>query len=247
MPGVLLPPATDLTLPPDDIPIVVREPLHVAGNVSPFELIIICKFVRALRPKRLFEIGTFDGRTTLNLAANSPTDAVVYTLDLPQAALDATHLPLEAADRQYIDKCTSGSRYVNTDREKQIVQLWGDSATFDFSPYKGNIDFVFVDGSHSYEYVLHDSRSALALLRDGKGLILWHDYGTPWWHGVTRALNELFLQIGVFGRLRRIEGTALACLAAGVNLGPVPGDTGEASILGSAKNAIARQPERTFL
>ena len=43
------------------------------------------------------------------------------------------------------------------------------------------MDFIFVDGSHSYDYVLNDSRKALSLLRGGKGIILWHDY--PGWTG----------------------------------------------------------------
>ena len=216
VPTPVLPPATDPTLFSDTLPIVVREPKHEDGNVSAFELIVICKLVKALRPVRLFEIGTFDGRTTLNLAANAPVDAVVYTLDLPRSELDATGLPIDAEDRKYVDKSASGSRFVNTDCEKKIVQLWGDSANFDFSPFEGSIDFVFVDASHSYEYVLKDSRTALSLLREGRGAILWHDYGEPFWKGPTKALDELYLGGGAFAGLKWIDGTTLAYLALGV-------------------------------
>ena len=50
--------------------------------------------------------------------------------------------------------------------EKQITQLYGDSANFDFSPYAGRMGLVFVDGSHSYDYVLQDTASALRLASD---------------------------------------------------------------------------------
>ncbi len=112
----------------------VREPVAGDGNVTLLELLAIVRLVRRHGPRRLMEVGTFDGRTTLNLAANSPPDAEVFTLDLPRAGLGDAELPLAAGDKTYIKKDVSGSRYRGTDCEGKIVQLYGDSATFDFSP-----------------------------------------------------------------------------------------------------------------
>jgi hypothetical protein len=131
-------------------------------------------------------------------------------LDLPRAAMKNTALPLGHDDLHYVDKDSSGTRFTATPWEKKIKQLYGDSATFDFRPYEGRMDFVFVDGSHAYKYVMNDSRKALSLLRNGKGVILWHDY--PSWQGVADALNELFLKDTTFGKLRNIEGTQFAYL-----------------------------------
>ena len=72
------------------------------------------------------------------------------------------------------------------------------------------MDFVFVDGSHSYDYVLHDSETALQLLRQGQGVVLWHDYGK--WPEVTRALEELSHNSPKFSSLKHIDGTSLVCL-----------------------------------
>ena len=66
-------------------------------------------------PGVLFEIGTFDGRTTLNLAAHSRDEARVYTLDLPRAGMDAAGLPLALHDRKYVDKAESGVRFHGAD------------------------------------------------------------------------------------------------------------------------------------
>jgi predicted O-methyltransferase YrrM len=190
----------------------VVSPVQEEGSLATVEVVFINKIIKSLNPKRLFEIGTFNGRLTVNLAANSAADAKVYTLDLPRDKLVSTKLPIVAGDRKFINKKVIGSRYVGTDYGKKIIQLYGDSATFDFSPYYNSIDFVIIDGSHSYKYVLNDSKIAIKLLRNGKGIILWHDYDSPMWPGITIALNELYLNNNKFKSLRYINGSSLVYL-----------------------------------
>ena len=195
---------------PEPFPIHIREPIAVDGNVSLLELVVIANLIRLHQPRLLFEIGTFDGRTTLNMAANCPEGATVYTLDLPKDQVRSTTFPLAQREDAFIKSGITGSRYAGTDGAQKIVQVYGDSASFDFSPFLKTIDFVFIDGSHSYDYVLHDSWLALRLLRDGRGVILWHDYHT--WDGVTKALHELYAQDREFQDLKLIQGTSLVCL-----------------------------------
>ena len=197
----------------DDLSVQLLEPARADGNISLLELLVIVRAVRKYSPSAIFEIGTFDGRTALNMACNCSDDAIVYTLDLPRDGLASTALPVGPCDRPYIAKDLSGARYLGTRFESKIKQLYGDSATFDFSPYLGKIDLVFVDGAHTYEYVLNDSRKAAEMLKGGRGAVFWHDYDGVR-EGVTRALNELYSTAPGFGRLRRIEGTSLVCLIA---------------------------------
>lgn len=196
------------------VPISLLEVEHQDGNVSVLELATITTVVRRQRPRRIFEIGTFDGRTTLNMVANAPEDGHLFTLDLPPAKQPDVRLELDENDLKYIRKPESGRRLRDHPLADRVTQLFGDSASFDFSPYHGTIDLVFVDGSHSYDYVLNDSRVASDLIGD-RGTIIWHDYDTPWWAGVTRALNELHEAGGPFGGLRRITGTSLVYLERG--------------------------------
>lgn len=191
-------------------PLVMRAVEATNGNVSERELIVINGIVRSTRPRRLFEFGTFDGRTTLNLAANAPEGARVLTLDLPRSQRTATAWELDPHELVYVEKSESGQRYRGTDLEGAIVQLYGDSGSFDFGALEGTMDFVFVDASHAYEYVVNDSLHALRLLGDGGGVVLWHDYGR--WDGVTRALNDLRDADPRFEDLGHIEGTTLAVL-----------------------------------
>ncbi|MEW6381814.1 MAG: class I SAM-dependent methyltransferase [bacterium] len=192
----------------DDLSVHLHSLTQVDGNISPVELLVITKLVQQYQPKMLFEIGTFDGKTTLNMAANCSAESKVYTLDLPKNGLNDTALALDVGDKAYINKETSGSRYWGTEFEKKITQFYGDSAKFDFSPFYGKIDFAFVDGSHAYDYVLHDTEEVLKLMNEtNQSIILWHDYGE--WNGVTRALNELYRGDRRFSSLKHIDGTSL--------------------------------------
>lgn len=189
-------------------PIRLVETGKQDGNVNLAELAILAQAAAAMPAGAIVvEIGTFDGRTTLNLAVNAAAQAGVVTLDLPpeERALFA----LAPGERQYVDKPQPGARFRACGppwqgAARRITQLLGDSATFDWTPYEGRAGLVFVDGSHAYDYVRKDSQTALRLVAKG-GTVLWHDYGR--WEGVSRALDELEAERRL--GLRHIAGTSL--------------------------------------
>jgi predicted O-methyltransferase YrrM len=190
-------------------PIVLPVAMGADGNISPLELIALSRLVAERQPMHLLEIGTFNGRTTVALAANAPAAARVVTLDLPPDARSS--LPIEARDAGFINKPRSGALFADLPWASKIEQVYGDSASHDFGGLR--VDFAFIDGSHSYEYALNDSRRVLSMMRGGRGVIVWHDYGTEW-EGVTRALDELVAE-PAFRGLRTIAGTTLALLELG--------------------------------
>ena len=195
---------------PEPPAVRILERGYARGNVSLLELVMINQLIAAYQPKHIFEFGTFDGRTTLNMAANSPEGAQIETLDLPQENIGNTGFLLEEQEKVLIDKPASGTRFSGRPESGKIRQHFGDSARFDFSAYEHRADFIFIDASHAYDYVLSDSRNALKLMDRNGGIILWHDYGA--WNGVTRALNELRRTDSAFREIKQIEGTSLAIL-----------------------------------
>ena len=200
---------------PAGLALDLRELHAVDGNVSVLELVVLAAAASRTRARAIFEIGTFDGRTAVNLAANAAQDVTVYTLDLPQNG-GGTTLEADVEDVKYMQPTLSGARIRKSEFASRVHRLFGDSATFDFSPYSGRMDVCFVDGAHSYEYVLNDSRRALAMSHPGT-IILWHDYAM--WPGVTQALNELREEGGAFAGIRWIEGTTLAMLVCDAHAG----------------------------
>jgi predicted O-methyltransferase YrrM len=209
-PARTLPTVSAASLSSQHVPIVLMEPEAADGNVSLQELLVLARSVAARRPGTLLELGTFDGRTTLNLAANVADGARVVTVDLPADAPSA--LNAAAGDEVYVQKPVSGARYRGTPFESRIEQRLGDTATLDFGDLAGKCDWVLVDAAHSYDYVMNDSRVARAAMQPS-GIIFWHDYGT--WDGVTLALNELQRTDPWFSGLKQIEGTSLAVLVVG--------------------------------
>jgi predicted O-methyltransferase YrrM len=172
------------------------------GNVSYGEIQTLCVLTAYLNPKDVFEIGTYDGWTTLHLALNTPEDAKITTLDLKSEDAPKTLLRLEEQDLKYINKPTIGDHYRNTDAEYKINQVCGDSAIFDFSPFHNAIDFMFIDGSHHFQYVKSDSENALKMIRSD-GVIAWHDFLV--WPGVT----DYILRLSKFLKIYHIKDTSL--------------------------------------
>jgi predicted O-methyltransferase YrrM len=195
-------------------PIALAETEKSDGNVRLSELALLALAACETTPgSEIIEIGTFDGRTALNLAINAPRGVAIATLDLPVHQQPA--LTIEQSEWQYVEKPAPGARLGNCggawrDAADRVVQLLGDSATFDWSAHLGRAGLVFVDGSHAYDYAKADSETALRLVKPG-GIVLWHDYGV--WPGVAQALEEL--EAARHLGLVNIRGTSLVFWRAG--------------------------------
>ena len=172
---------------PREIPFLYAS--VVAGYIDDAQRSIIAALVNGVEARTFFEIGTSLGRTTWTVAHHNP-ELQIYTLDVPpDDDADQTAFELGAEDRTYFrpaDAC--GEAFRDTTEAERITQLWGDSARFDYSPYDEKIDFVYVDGAHTYDYVRSDTRHALQMLSP-EGTIAWDDYVTS--PGVYEYLIEL--------------------------------------------------------
>lgn len=170
-------------------------------NVRVDEEMMIGLIIQALDAKQIFEIGTFNGSTTRHMAERAGLDCHVHTLDLPPESFNLTQKP----DATFFGSRV-GEKFSGTLEAGRITQLLGDSKTFDYSPYEGKCDFVFVDAGHDYAHGLPDSKNALKLARPG-GVIVWHDY-VPFWSGLIHGIREATAGLPS----RRIGGTTLAVL-----------------------------------
>lgn len=179
------------------------------GGMAPQDLYALLRIAGWIKPRRIFEFGTFRGVTTVHLAVNSEAD--VFTLDLPRDLAtdlgdykddDRNLLP----SQKEIDK--TANRFRNHNR---IHPLFGNSRTFEYAPFLKTMDLVIVDACHLYDYVMSDSQNAFELLGD-TGAILWHDFPTSL--DVTRAVRRLASQWPIF----YIEGTRLAVYLRGFQI-----------------------------
>ncbi len=175
------------------------------SNMNPFELYCVCCIAMLVRPQRLFEIGTFDGATALQFARICP-QSQIFTLDLGPAESAAASPEMVDTEVQNVRLGGVGSRFHGAPEASRISQLLGDSTRFDYTPYLGSMDLVFVDACHDYDFVRSDTLNALRLIRPG-GVVIWHDYEGGW-PGVIRAVDSL----AGSHTIEHISGTALAVL-----------------------------------
>ena len=188
-----------------EVAFIGRGTMIVPGGTTDTESWVLAVLARGAHS--LFEFGTCTGKTAYLWARNAAPDAVIATLTLPPDQLaayqaDSRDDPGATADARDESRFTR-FLYTGTEVEPRIRQLFGDSKTFDESPWSGRCDVVFVDGSHAYSYVKNDAAKALRMVRPG-GVVLWHDYA-HWNRGVYRALNELAREVP----LVHLAGTSL--------------------------------------
>lgn len=208
--GLYLPVVTLDQIAPVATELKISRPPDWGGSMTIAEISSLCHLVAARRPRKVLEIGSFRGLTTLNIAMNAP-DAEIHTLDLPPA-FDPAATKFEHNDTNII-----GARgffyYAGREEAAYIRQHYGDTATFDYDEIGKGVEFCLIDAAHSYEYVRNDTAKAIPLMTND-GILLWHDYGRndfmaepkdAW--GVTRFLHEIAgAGVGI------LQGTSLGVL-----------------------------------
>lgn len=169
-------------------------PMAVAkdtGGTQLVEFLHLAATTRALQPKTMFEIGTFQGMTTVVLASNS--EGRVWTLDLPPEDSEKDELTdyissdVDLVRRRVIGKWIP-EFFPDNDLERgPIIQLFGDSMKFDPSPYEDSIELGFIDAAHAVPFVRNDSQKMARMVREERSIVLWHDYGGK---GAFRPLSQ---------------------------------------------------------
>ena len=153
-------------------------------SITIVEATYLCAMARARQPLNILEIGTFDGNTTLNLAANTGAESRITTLDIG---------PSDQVGSQYKTSAHAG----------RIREVIGDSTRVDWSSLGGPFDMIFIDGCHTFAAARSDTAHALENLSP-RGLVVWHDYGSI--KDVARAVDEFRDRLDISA----LAGTTLA-------------------------------------
>jgi hypothetical protein len=95
----------------------------------------------------------------------------------PQQALDDIHASVAS---RFAEEIEAGQVELIRARSEQAWERFGE----------GELDWVWLDGDHSYEAVKHDLEALRRIVRPG-GFIIGDDYTYGWWgDGVIRAVDE---------------------------------------------------------
>lgn len=135
----------------------------------PEEMALLLEDVRKLAPKRVLEIGTCKGGSLYIWTRLAQPDAVIVSVDLPGGKYGGGYSKLRtpiyrrfARLRQQLHLLRANSH--SADTLEKIRQLFNGQ----------EIDFLFIDGDHSYEGVKQDWEMYAPFVRKG-GMVVFHD------------------------------------------------------------------------
>ncbi len=110
------------------------------------------------------EIGSLRGETIVNVSAdvNSVTSLSLSPLEMQEMGF---HKSMIEQDALFIKG------------NNAIKHIGHNSLTFDFASLGRKFDLIFVDGDHSFDGVVSDTKNAFKMLKDDSSVIVWHDGG----------------------------------------------------------------------
>lgn len=176
------------------------EPLGLPPRrfMNPGEIDVIVALCNRVRARCVVEFGVNEGLTARDILTN------VITV---QSYLGVDVLPgyVPAREVQHQELPAVPARFVNGD--KRFDLLLRARGSLDLTPGDlGPADFVFIDGDHGREGVIHDTYLARSIMRPG-GTIVWHDYHNLGTVDVREVLHE-FKNTGK--NIYHVEGTWIA-------------------------------------
>jgi predicted O-methyltransferase YrrM len=191
---------------PAPVSMKINVPSSDIGSVTLLEAAALVSLVKLVKPRKIFEFGTFLGYSTALLVENSADDCAVYSLDLgdghvgdkPLTAFAEADLRSDGDINDEYLRGAQGARgphYTTSlsaaDRSR-LCLLQQDSRTLDPAAHglDGSVDLVFVDGGHDTETVTIDTANARRMIGDS-GVVVWHDFNSTIHGDVTTFVNGL--------------------------------------------------------
>ncbi len=142
----------------------LRAYSFLSGTSTVPDLILLRSLARRFPECVYLEIGSWRGES---LAAVADVAAECIAVTLSEDQLRERGYPVG-----FIDAHGSFTHGLSN-----VRYIGADSMKYDFSLLDKNFDLIFIDGNHSYEAIVSDTRGVLPLLRDSGSALVWHDYG----------------------------------------------------------------------
>jgi len=154
-----------------------------SGLIRPYqadcEFLKLLEIYKNLKPKRVLEIGTFVGGTLFCFTKLAQDDAIIISIDLPFGKVFNASINQNIGNTKidiYITKVFEHFIFGNQ-RLYLLRQSSNDENTVQkLKRVLGNnkLDFIFIDGDHSYDAVKKDFELYYQFIDEG-GVIAFHD------------------------------------------------------------------------
>jgi autotransporter strand-loop-strand O-heptosyltransferase len=148
--------------------VIVDESYYLGMVQNHSEIVEATEFVRGLKVKNFMEIGTDQGGTFAIWSKVSSEDGVRISLDMPHGHFGRSDYDVNDRDK-YLKSLGSNVHMIHGDSHDSqmkvtVTQILGDD----------RLDFLFIDGDHTYDGVKQDYEMYKDLVKPG-GWIGFHD------------------------------------------------------------------------
>jgi len=137
---------------------------YLDGTSTIPDILLLKQLARQYNNCAYLEIGSWRGESIVNVA---------------NVTSDCTSVTLSADEMQALN---FGEDFIKvhgifSKEHTHITSVKANSFKLDFQTLNKKFDLIFVDGDHTFEGVLNDTRKSFSVRKNNQSVIVWHDYG----------------------------------------------------------------------
>ncbi|HAX74757.1 MAG TPA: hypothetical protein DCY88_02705 [Cyanobacteria bacterium UBA11372] len=167
----------------------VAEWNQIKGWFDLAQAIALQTYVKQLSPgSTKVELGSFQGRSSVAIAAVLPPDSILYCVDRFQGSVEHKKWNLDLSN--LLAAFTANIERFGVKDKIRPIPMSTTAAAEQFQPE--SIDLLLVDAAHDYDSVKSDLKAWYPKLKSGAYLFC-DDY-QPEWPGVMRAVKSVGLE-----------------------------------------------------
>lgn len=134
------------------------------GGSLPTDMMLLAGLAEGIENCEYFEIGTWRGESVANISSRAKSCHTLCLTDEQMRGMGMHELTIQ-------------SHRLFSAKLENVIQLRGDSRSFDYASLGKKFDLIFIDGDHHYDFVLSDTRNVFKYLAHENSVVVWHDYG----------------------------------------------------------------------
>jgi predicted O-methyltransferase YrrM len=145
-------------------PVTLGPMTFLDGGSLPTDLMLLGGLAGGMEECAYFEIGTWRGESVATVASRAKS---CHTLCLSD----------EEMRKRGMHRSTIESHRLFSEKLDNVIQLSGDSRSFDYQGLHQKFDLIFIDGDHHYDFLKRDTEMVFRYLVHENSIVVWHDYG----------------------------------------------------------------------